>query len=65
MEDKLGNLVGNERLGYPYDWNAQFQKLLQLPETTEEQKLEKYEQLSSLNKVSPLTKHIKRASVHN
>ena len=41
-----------DRKGEAIDWNAQFQGLLQLPESTEAQKLDKYEQLSALSKVS-------------
>ncbi len=42
----------SSRLGDLIDWNAQFQRLLQLPEYTDSLKLEKYEQLSALSKVS-------------
>lgn len=43
----------SDHVGYPIDWNAQFQKLLAFPEDTEVQKLEKYELLSALSKVLP------------
>ncbi|PRP78266.1 hypothetical protein PROFUN_13876 [Planoprotostelium fungivorum] len=36
--------------GMPIDWNDEFQKILALPENTEDEKLHKYSELSSLNK---------------
>ena len=36
--------------GNPIDWNGEFQRILELPEITEDQKLNKYNKLSSLSK---------------
>lgn len=38
------------RVGYPIDWNNEFQRLLELPENTEDQKLKKYLELGALSK---------------
>lgn len=39
-----------DRRGYPVDWNFEFQRLLELPEDTTEQRLKKYLDISALSK---------------
>ena len=42
------NVKQTAGMGYPMDWNEEFQTILELPQDDEQQKLYKYERLSAL-----------------
>lgn len=44
----VGASTESGRCGYPMAWNAEFQKILELPQDDEQQQLEKFERLSAL-----------------
>jgi hypothetical protein len=46
----LTDSQADQRKGFPFDWNGEFQQLLELPEKTKDQRLSKYERISSLNR---------------